>query len=236
MALSETWFLDGYIDFELQKYKLLAYLQEVNKHFHSNRLYPQLSDVIFHYQNLADFKRNKKLLQNQFPKELSSINIEQLELTYKKMLEDDDLMAELEDIVEYAITKMKKTIESGTELYEIIEHQLCIEPVGILPLYKNEGYLLVHFNKQPEVKVFSYAISMLQHDAANYTAVKMEYIDSYQKSISVTYSHIKTELIRNIRALPNPAVYFIESELQVPLNETLLPIAKRALVKYTGTC
>ena len=163
MALSETWFLDGYIDFELQKYKLLAYLQEVNKHFHSNRLYPQLSDVIFHYQNLADFKRNKKLLQNQFPKELSNINLEQLELTYKKMLEDDDLMAELEDIVEYAITKMKRTIKSGTELYEIIEHQLCIEPVGILPLYKNEGYLLVHFNKQPEVKVFSYAISMLQH-------------------------------------------------------------------------
>ena len=27
MALSETWFLDGYIDFELQKYKLLAYLR-----------------------------------------------------------------------------------------------------------------------------------------------------------------------------------------------------------------
>jgi len=32
-TLSETWFAEGYIDFELKKYTLLAYLQEVNKNF-----------------------------------------------------------------------------------------------------------------------------------------------------------------------------------------------------------
>jgi hypothetical protein len=29
MILSETWFMEGYIDFELQKYRLLAYLKDV---------------------------------------------------------------------------------------------------------------------------------------------------------------------------------------------------------------
>ena len=136
MALSETWFLDGYIDFELQKYKLLAYLQEVNKYFNANKLYPQLADVIFHYRNLSDFRENKRLLQNQFPKELSKVNMEKLELVYKEMLQDGDIMAELEDIVNYAMGKMKGTISSGTEIYELVEQQLYIEPVGILPLYK----------------------------------------------------------------------------------------------------
>ena len=37
-TLSETWFSDGCIDFELKKYTLLAYLQEVNKHFGENKL------------------------------------------------------------------------------------------------------------------------------------------------------------------------------------------------------
>ena len=32
-SLSETWFAEGYIDFELKKYTLLAYLQEINKNF-----------------------------------------------------------------------------------------------------------------------------------------------------------------------------------------------------------
>ena len=44
--LSETWFAEGYIDFELKKYTLLAYLQEVNKYFNENKLYPQLADAV----------------------------------------------------------------------------------------------------------------------------------------------------------------------------------------------
>ena len=51
--LSETWFAEGYIDFELKKYVLLAYLQEINKYFYENKLYPQLADLIFHYNNIG---------------------------------------------------------------------------------------------------------------------------------------------------------------------------------------
>ena len=60
-SLSETWFAEGYIDFELKKYTLLAYLQEVNRYFNENKLYPQLADVIFHYNNIVAFRENKKL-------------------------------------------------------------------------------------------------------------------------------------------------------------------------------
>jgi hypothetical protein len=35
--------------------------------------------------------------------------------------------------------------------------------------------------------------------------------------------------------LPNPATYVIESELDIPLEETLLPIARRSLVKYVAS-
>ena len=52
MTLSENWFAEGYIDFELKKYTLLAYLQQVNGFFNENKLYPQLADVIFHHNNL----------------------------------------------------------------------------------------------------------------------------------------------------------------------------------------
>lgn len=69
-SLSETWFADGYIDFELKKYTLLAYLQEVNKYFNESKLYPQLADVIFHYNNIISFRENKKYLQEQFPKKV----------------------------------------------------------------------------------------------------------------------------------------------------------------------
>ena len=38
---------EGYIDFKLKKYTLLAHLQQVNGFFNENKFYPQLADVIF---------------------------------------------------------------------------------------------------------------------------------------------------------------------------------------------
>jgi hypothetical protein len=47
-----------------------------------------------------------------------------------------------------------------------------------------------------------------------------------------TYENLKTELIKNRSDLPNPAVYSIETDLSFPVEETLLPVAKRSLVKF----
>src|SRR6202042_2877547 len=133
-TLSETWFADGYIDFELKKYTLLAYLQEINKYFSQNMLYPQLADIIFHYNNLAAFRENKKYLQEQFPKKLTGVQIEKLQILYEQMIDDDELMKELEEIINYAAQEIRQTISNGTEIYEFVEEKLIIFPVGLVPL------------------------------------------------------------------------------------------------------
>src|ERR1051325_7361474 len=122
--LSDTWFAEGYIDFELKKYTLLAYLQEVNRHFNENKLYPQLSDVIFHYNNLVAFRENKKFLQEHFPKKLTGVQLEKLQLLYEQMIGDDELMQELEEIITYSADKMKGTINNGVEIYEMVEDNI----------------------------------------------------------------------------------------------------------------
>src|ERR1700750_1666128 len=104
--LSDTWFAEGYIDFELKKYTLLAYLQQINRYFNENKLYPQLADVVFHFNNLVAFKENKQFLQQQFPKRLTAINMERLQLLYEQMIADDELMQELESIIQFAIHKL----------------------------------------------------------------------------------------------------------------------------------
>ena len=129
-TLSETWFTEGYIDFELKKYTLLAYLTEVSKVFNQNRLYPQLADVIFHYNYIVAFRENKKFLQEHFPKQLTDINIQKLQFAYEAMIEDDELMKELEDIIHYASRKIKHTIQMGAEIYEFVEDKLNIEPLA----------------------------------------------------------------------------------------------------------
>jgi hypothetical protein len=231
-TLSETWFADGYIDFELKKYTLLAYLQEINKYFNQQKLYPQLADIIFHYNNLTAFRENKKFLQEQFPKKLTGIQIEKLQVLYEQMIEDDDLMKQLEEIINYSAAKMKKAITNGTEIYEFVEDKLIIFPVGLIPLETNEGYFFLSEGSYSNTRVYQYRLSFFEKHDEQYRSIRTEYIDSWQRSMVNTYENIKAELIKIKTAFPNPAVYSIETELKLPVEETLLPIAKRSLVRY----
>ena len=230
--LSETWFAEGYIDFELKKYTLLAYLQAINQYFDENKLYPQLSDLIFHYNNIIAFRENKRYLQEQFPKKLTGVQIEKLQVLYEQMIEDNELMQELEDIINFAAGRMKNTISSGTEIYEFVEENLSISPVGILPLDVQEGYFFLSAGKSKSTRVYQYRLSIFDKHDERYRSMKTAFIDTLQRSMVHTYENMKTELIKARQEIPNPAVYCIETELSFPVEETLLPVAKRSLVKY----
>ncbi|SEW26796.1 hypothetical protein SAMN05428988_3797 [Chitinophaga sp. YR573] len=231
-SLSETWFADGYIDFEQKKYALLAYLQHINRHFNENKLYPQLADVVFHYNNLVAFKENKQFLQQQFPKRLTAINIERLQLLYEQMIADDELMQELESIIQFAIHKLNFTIKEGAEIYEFVEDSLNISPVGLIPLDTQEGYLFLCDGGHRQTLVYEYRLSIFERHDEKYRGIHTQYIDTYIKDLVHTCEHIKTSLIRQRKKLPNPAVYRVDTKLVFPVEETLLPIAKRCLVKY----
>lgn len=230
--LSETWFAEGYIDFELKKYTLLAYLQEVNSYFNESKLYPQLADLVFHYNNLIQFRENKKYLQEHFPKKLTGIQIERLQVLYEQMIGDDELMQELEQIIYYSEGELKSTISNGAEIYEFVEDSLTIAPVGLVPLDVQEGYFFLSAGNTRNTRVYHYRLSIFEKKEEKYRSIKTALLEQQLRSFVHTYENIKYELIKTRSDLPNPAVYSIETELTFPVEETLLPIAKRSLVKY----
>lgn len=231
-SLSETWFADGYIDFELKKYTLLAYLQQIGKQFDENRLYPHLAELIFHYNNLVSFRENKKILQDQFPKKLTGVQLEKLQGLYEQMIQDDELMAELEAIIQFASTQMQQTISNGTEIYEFVEDKLVIFPIGLLPIENQEGYFFLSEGSHQETRIYQYRLSIFEKHQEKYRSIKTEFIGTQLRNLANTYEFMKLELIRQRKDLPNPAVYCIETPLTYPLDETLLPVAKRCLVRY----
>lgn len=231
-SLSETWFIEGNIDFESKKYTLLAYLQRINKHFDVHELYPQLSDIIAHARNLKAFKDKKAVLQNQFPKRLTGADWENLRLLYEEMIQDDVLMEEIEEIVHYALHRMKKTINTGTEMYDYVEEHLDIVPVGILPYDNQEGYFFLNGSQSRTIQVYAYKMSIFQRAEDKYRTMRSTFINTWQRNFVNTYESIKLELLRTRKSLVLPAVYAIETELNYPMDATILPVAKRRFVRY----
>ncbi|TAE04020.1 MAG: hypothetical protein EAZ97_00720 [Bacteroidetes bacterium] len=231
-TLHTDWLTDGLIDFEYKKYLLLAYLKNIRQDFDEKKLYPSLSDLIFHYQNLLEIKENKKLIYEQFPKVISQADFNKLEISYKKIVEDDEVMREIEEIVQYALPRFQGLLNNGKEIYEFIENNLEIATVGITPIYKNEGYMFISEHLVQETKIYQYQISVFESAKERFRGVHTQYLESVQKSLGQTYENLKISLTRKYTNMPNPATFLIVSKVVCPFDESLLPIAKRALVKH----
>lgn len=230
-SLSKNWFIEDLPDFEYKKYILLAYLQDVQHQFKEQKLYPYLSDLLGHYRNLQAFQQSKQNLFKQFPERIQEIDIENLRIAYEKVMQDDELMQQIEYIVSYSIPQMKSKLDEGRYLFEFVEENMSISPVGILPLYKNEGYLMLKEGKK-DTRVYEYQVSLFEQQNEKYRGVHIRYLQSYKSSLMNTYEHIKRDLIRQNSKLPAPATYVIEMPLEFPLSETVEPVAKRLLIKY----
>jgi len=234
-SLGINWFIDGAIDFEHKKYILLDYLQEINRHFDKSRLYPNLTDLIFHYNNLVDFKNNKAALQQAFPQRLTKADIEAVKLTYKKMVEDDFSMKEIESIIYYALSKMNPAIQTGKEIYDFVESRLNIDPVGLVPLMPYQGYFSLRNGKERINYVYEYQVTIFENKDDKFRGINVQFVDTYEQSITNTPGAIKLDLIRRRQHLPNPALYYVQSDISFPLEQTLLPVAKRCLAKYIAS-
>lgn len=230
--LSKDWLTQGLIDFEYKKYVLLGYLKRVRSSFDKVELYPHMADLVFHYRNLLAIKENKTLLRESFPREISLEEFKKLELSYRQLVEDDLVMSELESIIEFAIPQVKDSLQEGSVIFEYVESQCEIAPIGVTPLYAKEGYLFVTQPPQKETQVFRYQVSIFGDSQDPLRSLNTEFLDTVSKTTVTTYESIKLDLIRKYKDLPNPAAYLIVSHMKFPFTETLMPVAKRLFVKH----
>jgi hypothetical protein len=233
--LSKDWLTQGLVDFEYKKYVLLAYLKTVKASFNKIELYPYMADLVFHYRNLMAVKENKTLLRESFPKEISLEEIKKLEISYRQMIEDDSLMAELESIIEFAIPHIQESLKEGSVIYEYVESQCEIAAVGVTPLYANEGYLFVTQPPEKETNVYRYQVSIFEDSQEQLRSLNTKFIESVERKPFYTYENMKLDLIRKYKDLPNPAAYLVLSKMKFPFAETLMPVAKRLFVKHIST-
>lgn len=229
--LKDNWLTDGLIDFEYKKYQLLAYLKTVKESYQRVELYPFLSDLVFHYRNLIALKDAQTMIIESFPKEISLEGLKNLEVTYKRIIEDDLIMQEIESIMEFALPQFKSSLDEGAFIYEYVESKCEISPVGLTSLYANEGYLFITQPPEKETHVYRYQTTLFEQSSESMRGIHTKHVLTTERTISNTYEQMKSSLIRQYAELPNPSVYLVLAKVCFPFDQTLMPVAKRLLVK-----
>jgi hypothetical protein len=228
--LSKDWLTEKHVDFEYKKYVLLAYLQHVSECFRMVKLYPTLADLVEHYKLAKSIRENKDQLASHFPHRLTGLDSEAFRLKYEPIFSDDKLMNEIENILDYSLPKFAEGLQEGKQIYDFLEKEIHLLPIGLLPIDASAGYLFLK-DASAKTEVYCFTVTLFEQPDAMWRGINTQFICSYTHSFTNTYEGIKSELLRTNRSLPNPAVYAAETELSIPISETFLPIAKRMLIK-----
>ncbi|MFL5728744.1 MAG: hypothetical protein ACJ75J_04580, partial [Cytophagaceae bacterium] len=151
---------------------------------------------------------------------------------YDEIINDDKMMQDIEEILLYALPRLKEHLMEGKDLYDFVEDKLTISPVGVSPLYPDEGYLFIYKAGRSETQIYEYQLTIFQNAEEKYRGVHTNFLETISKSVFGTFESIKIDLIKRYRKMPNPATFLVDSKVDCPFQETLLPIAKRLLVKH----
>lgn len=229
-TLSENWLTEDLMDFEYKKYLVLGYLQNIQAHFKEQKLYPDFAELIAHHKNLLLLKNNATALENNFKKTLSGIDYANLKLQYKSII-DDESLSELKQIINFSEPLFEQELEKGKSIFDFAEQHIVTNHIGILPLYKTEGYFILLPFQSKYVTVYSYAFSKINLLQQDVYGLNCKYFSTHTLSLSNQVDKVKSDIIQANPELPNPAVFLFKAKADLPKDETFLPIAKRLLYK-----
>jgi hypothetical protein len=226
----ETFFTPPF-DVETKQYVVLQTLKDYYYEFSHNRLYPALSGLIDLCTDLEDVIQKKIDLENHLPHRLRDLDLQNNKLIYEASEGNDAGLHRAVDLILWAIPHIKKVIDEGMNIYNFVEEHITIEEVGIVPMYREEGYWFVPDNQSAALHLLRYEFSLFTSANERFRTLKTRVLESIgQAYIRSAPESIKLELIEKYQDLPNPATYACDTDLEFPYAQTILPIAKRKLM------
>ena len=232
-TLTLDMFTQGAGDIEAAQYRILAALKALRKDFRQNTLYPALGDLIELTSMLETIHENRERYRTSLPQTLKGVDLEKKELMFDAVPADEESIAGMFELLAWAVPFVTELTNEGVAMFEFVHQNLTLDPVGIMPLYRDEGYVFVPNHSANIVHVLKYELSLYSADTEQYRAMRTVEIETHvPSSIFETPEDLKLALVEQHKDMPNPATFLMDTELDFPFDTTILPVAKRKLMRH----
>ena len=221
------------LDAEHARYQVLGALQRVHQAFAKTVIYPHLAELIKLHSMLKTLVERSEGLRSARPSAIKRIDLENKEVIYERPDLSQDQMAQVEDRIRWALPRIEAAIEEGRTIFEFVEEHLRLEEVGVVPSYIQEGYLIVPDAEARALHILQYQMTLFTNAEERFRSLKTTRVKTVtQALVRRSPQSVKLELVEERRELPNPATYAFDTDLDLPYAATVLPVAKRKLMRY----
>ncbi|HLP10505.1 MAG TPA: hypothetical protein VK177_01165 [Flavobacteriales bacterium] len=220
MQLGSNWFYRPRLDYELKQYEALAFEQYLEVCLQQAILVPPLRELRVQINSVNTFLNEMHAGYYVKQKKIKSVDMQNAQLNYQVF--KDDCLSEVENICSFLLKKINPYKDEFENLHKKAMSEIDVVPVGISPIYCDEGWILLGSATKTDVFFYKHTRLLDDDGKGNF---QTWFHNSYENSLTFTPVQIKRELIKQHKDFPNPAVYFANSVSTYPVIETYLPVA-----------
>ena len=231
--LNLEFFISATDDIEKCEYQFLAALKYYSEQFKNYKVYPTLSELIeiseILFLIINDNSTLEKVVQQMIQN--TAVVKKENDLEYDSSFEDNiDIVL---DFINWAYPQIQDVISEGKAVYSFVKQNINIEEIGKILVDNNEGYFFIINHVNNDFQIYRYESPLILTEA-NFSSLMKIYLMHSLSEINLlneSIDSIKQKLISVYTDLSDPAIFKIECNLDFPFEETILPIAKRRLMK-----
>lgn len=228
--MDPKWVIEGIIDVEQKEYLLMAYFQKMNKYLEEIKLYPMFIELSIHLGNIQTLLTQSKLMisKKKFLSHDDELLMSDLEIVNIPEMSNTDLH-ELTKVLQHIQPKLFDYFNIVKAVWTLVYDSITIT------IKRNKNNMLskhgfFYYKVDKMIYVWRYDIRKVNkiHNQAK-THVNLVYSGDGEDLtiIQILSKFSKTYKERQEKNYP---IFEIKSTQNFPIDETLMPVAKRKIV------
>ncbi|MEM0964406.1 MAG: hypothetical protein AAGK21_17900, partial [Bacteroidota bacterium] len=215
---------DAASDAESARYRVLAGLAGARTAFQTLQVEPHYGDLVATHRALQALVAGADAVEASQP-------IVGVDWAEGRVVRRDGGAPLAVGLARWALPLVEGAIAEGRLLYEFASDHAELRAVGLVPAYRDEGVLIVLGDSG--LRVLHYRISPLSGPGGRYRALRTMSLDVPLDPLATPQSW-KQALAEALPALPTPAAFQLSADVDLPVDPTLVPVAKRKLLGAVG--
>ena len=228
-SLSINTIINPELDTELTAYKILGTFKEYLSNIRQYKIYPALSELVGLAVRLESL-RNSFVKPKYSGDDLFILDEEISAFGELQTVENySDDLDESSEFINWIISQINPILDEGIAVYDYVDQNMELKLVNNQLLNKEEGYLIIPDNKISVFNIYKFNCVLFKSENYPERSLKTKFIRSVPQNKSDENRNEFRNLLKKTvnQTLP---VYFCETELDFPYEETIFQIAKKKLL------
>ena len=217
---------DAASDNESARYRVLAGLAQARSAFQACRVSPHFGALVTLHRHLAALVAEAETVERR------AGPVVDVDWESGRLVREGPPAPLALGLARWALPRVAEAISEGRAVFEFAVEHADLAPVGLMPHYRDEGFLIVA--DADAVRALRYRVSPLTVPGGTARALRTSPAEADLDPLAPP-SEWKATLAASAPDLGAPAAFRLSADVDLPVDETLLPVAKRLLLGAVAT-